>query len=70
MDVASVESGYVVYNDLEWEPMKLCTWNRRDALMAYGIVTPRLKILRSAFEEGIVTNVETFFRSAGQTLTV
>ena len=61
LDVSCALSGYVVYKDLEWDPINLCQWDRSDALKAYRLVAPRLKILREAFEKGIATNVETFF---------
>ena len=63
-DVMCDRSGYVVYKDYEWAPMHLADqdeWNRMDALKAYGLVSPRLKILREAFVKGLTTNVETFF---------
>jgi hypothetical protein len=58
MDVTCSFSSYKVIKDLEWDPCLLYNWDRCDALKAYRKVAPRLKVLRTAFETGIVTSIE------------
>jgi len=58
MDVTCAFSGYVTHRDLEWDPVSLFNWDRADALKAYRLVAPRLRVLREAFEKGAHTPLE------------
>ena len=62
MDLCSQFSEYEVLSGHYWSPEDLYTWKRGIALKAYRKVCPRLKVLRSAFEEGITLDYGTLLK--------
>ena len=57
-------SDYKPDGKVEWDPTMLNGLDRSDATRIYRLVAPRLKILKTAFLEGLTCDINTFFNNS------